>query len=58
MADKKRIDEVGAYIEKYYVPDNDDIKLDKEMQIIMADEEFLLLKRVRNLAFPIPVLSG
>lgn len=58
MADKKRIDEVGAYIEKYYVPDNDDIKLDKEMQIIMADEEFLLLKRGRNLVFPIPVLSG
>lgn len=57
MADKKRIDEVGAYIEKYYVPDNDDIKLDKEMQIIMADEEFLLLKRGRNLVFPIPVLS-
>ena len=58
MADKKRIDEVGAYIAKYYVPDNDDIKLDKEMQIIMADEEFLLLKRGRNLVFPIPVLSG
>lgn len=58
MADKKRIDEVGAYIEKYYVPDNDDIKLDKEMQIIMADEEFLLLKRGRNLVFPIPELSG
>lgn len=34
MADKKRIDEVGAYIEKYYVPDNDDIKLDKEMRTI------------------------
>ena len=58
MADKKRIDEVGVYITKYYVPDNDDIKLDKEMQIIMADEEFLLLKRGRNLVFPIPVLSG
>ena len=58
MADKKRIDEVGVYIAKYYVPDNDDIKLDKEMQIIMADEEFLLLKRGRNLVFPIPVLSG
>ena len=32
IADKKRIDEVGAYIEKFYVPDNDDIKLDKEMR--------------------------
>lgn len=34
MADKKRIDEVGAYIAKYYVLDNDDIKLDKEMRTI------------------------
>ena len=34
MADKKRIDEVEAYIAKYYVPDNDDIKLDKEMRTI------------------------
>ena len=34
MADKKRIDEVGTYIAKYYVPDNDDIKLDKEMRTI------------------------
>lgn len=34
MADKKRIDEVGKYIAKYYVPDNDDIKLDKEMRTI------------------------
>ena len=34
MTDKKRIDEVGAYIEKFYVPDNDDIKLDKEMRTI------------------------
>ena len=30
MTDKKRMDEVGAYIEKYYVPDHDDIKPDKE----------------------------
>lgn len=34
MTDKNRIDEVGAYIEKFYVPDNDDIKLDKEMRTI------------------------
>ena len=34
MAGKKRIDEVGAYIARYYVPDNDDIKLDKEMRTI------------------------
>lgn len=34
MADKKRIDEVGAYIAKYYVPDHDDIKPDKEIHTI------------------------
>lgn len=34
MADKKRMDEVGAYIEKYYVPDHDDIKPDKEIHTI------------------------
>ena len=34
MTDKKRMDEVGAYIEKYYVPDHDDIKPDKEIHTI------------------------
>lgn len=34
MTDKKRMDEVGAYIETYYVPDHDDIKLDKEIHTI------------------------
>ena len=29
MTDKKRMDEVGAYIEKYYVPDHDDIITDE-----------------------------
>ena len=31
MADQKLIDEVGKYIDKYYEPAKDDIKLDKEM---------------------------
>lgn len=31
MADQKLIDEVGKYIDKYYEPARDDIKLDKEM---------------------------
>ena len=30
MADKKLIDEVGKYIDKYYEPVKDDIKMDKE----------------------------
>ena len=34
MTGKKRMDEVGAYIEKYYVPDHDDIKPDKEIHTI------------------------
>lgn len=31
MADQKLIDEVGKYIDKYYEPAKDDIKIDKEM---------------------------
>ena len=31
MADQKLIDEVGRYIDKYYEPVKDDIKMDKEM---------------------------
>ena len=34
MADKKLIDEVGKYIDKYYEPVKDDIKMDKEMNSI------------------------
>ena len=30
MADHKLIDEVGKYIDKYYEPVKDDIKMDKE----------------------------
>lgn len=31
MADQKLLDEVGRYIDKYYEPEKDDIKMDKEM---------------------------
>lgn len=34
MADQKLIDEVGKYINKYYEPVKDDIKMDKEMKSI------------------------
>lgn len=34
MADRKLIDEVGKYIDKYYEPVKDDIKMDKEMKSI------------------------
>jgi hypothetical protein len=34
LADKKILKEVEAYVEKYYIPDNDDIKLDKEMRTV------------------------
>ena len=31
MADPKLLEEVGKYIDKYYEPARDDIKLDKEI---------------------------
>lgn len=34
MANKKLMEEVGKYIDKYYEPETDDIKMDKEMQSI------------------------
>ena len=34
MSNKELIDAVGKYIDKYYVPGKDDIKLDKEMKSI------------------------
>lgn len=34
MSNKELIDAVGKYIDKYYVPGTDDIKLDKEMKSI------------------------
>ena len=34
MANKELIEEVGKYIDKYYEPGTDDIKLDEEMKSI------------------------
>ena len=34
MANKNLIDKVGKYIDKYYEPAIDDIKIDKEMKSI------------------------
>ncbi|OLR58531.1 hypothetical protein BHF70_02180 [Anaerostipes sp. 494a] len=34
MANEKLMEEVGKYIDKYYEPENDDIKMDKEMKSI------------------------
>lgn len=34
MANKKLMEEIGKYIDKYYEPETDDIKMDKEMQSI------------------------
>ena len=31
MADQRLIDEVGKYIDQYYEPAKDDLKMDKEM---------------------------
>ena len=52
MADKKLIDEVGKYIDKYYEPVKDDIKMDKEKsteKIDAAVETVMALDRaIRN----------
>ena len=34
MPNKELVDAVGRYIDNYYVPGTDDIKLDKEMKSI------------------------
>lgn len=34
MANKELIEEVGKYIDKYYEPGTDDIKMDEEMKSI------------------------
>lgn len=34
MADQKRMDEVGKYIDRYYEPLKEDIRMDKEMMSI------------------------
>lgn len=44
MPNKDLLDKIGNYIDKYYIPENDDIKLDKEMRYIF-DKISLFRKR-------------
>ena len=50
MADQKLIDEVGKYIDKYYEPIKDDIKMDKEMLSIFDKITRLRKKRAEEKA--------
>lgn len=50
MADQKLIDEVGKYIDKYYKPTKDDIKLDKEMLSMFDRISELRQKRIQEKA--------
>lgn len=50
MADQKLIDEVGKYIDKYYEPAKDDIKMDKEMQTIFDRITRFRKKRAQEVA--------
>ena len=38
MANQKFIDEVGKYIDKYYEPEKDDIKMDKCLSLITLSD--------------------
>ena len=48
MADQKLIDEVGKYIDKYYEPAKDGIKMDKEMLSIFDKITKFREKRARE----------
>ena len=48
MANQKLIDEVGRYIDKYYEPVKDDIKVDKEMLSIFDKITKLRKKRAKE----------
>ena len=50
MADQKLIDEVGKYIDKYYEPAKDDIKMDKEMKSIFDRITSFRKKRAEKIA--------
>ena len=50
MADQKLIDEVGKYIDKYYEPVKDDIKMDKEMLSIFDEITRFRKKRAEEKA--------
>lgn len=48
MVDQKRIDEVGKYIDKYYEPVKEDIRMDKEMMSIFDKITKLRKKRAKE----------
>lgn len=48
MPNKELIDAVGRYIDKYYVPGTDDIKLDKEMKSIFDKISDFRNRRVKE----------
>ena len=43
MPNKELVDAVGRYIDKYYVPGTDDIKLDKEMNCVIKAKADLII---------------
>ena len=50
MADQKLLEAVGKYIDKYYEPAKDDIKLDKEMLSVFDKITEFRQKRVQERA--------
>ena len=68
MADQKLIDEVGKYIDKYYEPVKDDIKMDEEMKSIFdkitkfrkkrAEEKALKKEQVKRKQFVRRSITG
>ena len=50
MADQKLINEVGKYIDKYYVPGNDDLKMDAEMKSIFDKITYFRKRRAAEKA--------
>lgn len=52
MVDQKLIEEVGKYIDKYYEPVKDDIKMDKEMLSIFDKITRFRKKRAEKKALP------
>ena len=48
MADRKLIEEVGKYIDRYYEPARDDIKIDKEMLSVFEKITRLREKRAEG----------
>lgn len=47
MASKELLEQVGKYIDRYYEPENDDIKLDKEMKSIF--DKITIFRKKHNI---------